>query len=93
MRPIQSERTLTGVPITLRGRTAGRLTPAEASVTIQGAGEIVRDLTASDITLFVDVPGGVASRQLVVQAESSPRYVVRSIAPSSVAFSRTAGRR
>ena len=88
-----SERTLTGVPITLRGRTAGRLTPGEASVTIQGAGEIVRDLTASDITLFVDVAGGVANRQLVVQAESSPRYVVRTIAPSTVSFSRTGGRR
>ncbi len=86
-----SERTLTGVPITLRGRVTGRLTPAQASVTIQGAGEIVRDLTTSDITLFVDVTGP-PGRPLMVQAESSPRYVVLSIVPPTVSFSRAAGR-
>lgn len=88
-----SERTLTGVPIRLRGRATGRLTPAEASVTIQGADEIVRELTAADITLFVDVPGDRPGRDLVVQAESSPRYVVRSIVPPLVAYSRPTGRR
>jgi len=88
-----TERTLTGVQIHLRGRASGRLMPAEASVTIQGAGEIVRELTAGDITLFVDVPGDMPGRDLVVQAESSPRYVVRSIVPPTVAYSRPSGRR
>jgi len=88
-----TERTLTGVPIHLRGRATGQLMPAEAAVTIQGAGEIVRELAAADITLFVDVPGGMPARDLVVQAESSPRYVVRSIVPAVVAYSGPAGRR
>ncbi len=88
-----TERTLTGVPITIRGRLTGRLTPAVAAVSIQGAGEILRDLKPGDITLFVDVPGDVPGRQLVIQAESSPRYVVRSIVPPTVTFSRAAGRR
>jgi YbbR domain-containing protein len=88
-----TERTLTGVPITLRGGATGRLMPAEASVTIQGAGEIVRDLKAADITLFVDAQGDAPGRELVVQAESSPRYVVRSITPPTVAYGRTAARR
>jgi YbbR domain-containing protein len=87
-----TERTLTGVPIRLRGRATGRLMPVEASVTIQGAGEIVRELTTADITLFVDVPGDMPGRDLVVQAESSPRYVVRSIVPPMVAYSRPTGR-
>jgi len=88
-----TERTLTGVPILLRGRSAGRLTPAEASVTIQGAGTVVRDLTASDITLFVDAQRDASGRELVVQAESSPRYVVRSIVPPTVKYGQPAGRR
>lgn len=88
-----TEWTLTGVPITLRGGVSGRLTPSEASVTIQGAGEIVRSLRAGDITLFVDVQGDAPGRELVVQAESSPRYVVRSIAPSTVVYGGPAVRR
>lgn len=88
-----TERTLSGVPIHLRGRATGQLAPAVAAVTIQGAGAIVRDLTAGDITLFVDIQGDMPGRELVVQAESSPRYVVRSIVPPAVAYSRPANRR
>ncbi|MEZ5420973.1 MAG: CdaR family protein [Vicinamibacterales bacterium] len=88
-----TERTLTGIPISLRGGARGRLTPAEAAVTLQGAGEIVGGLTADDITLFVDAQGSAPGRELVVQAESSPRYVVRSIDPPSVVFGRPTGRR
>ena len=88
-----TERTLTGVPIHLRGRASGQLAPTVAAVTIQGAGEIVRDLTADDIMLFVDIQGDMPGRELVVQAESSPRYVVRSIVPAAVAYSRPSSRR
>jgi YbbR domain-containing protein len=88
-----TERTLAEVPILLRGRAGGQLTPAVAAVTIQGAGEIVRDLTARDITLFVDAQRDGPGRELVVQAESSPRYVVRSIVPPTVKYGQPAGRR
>ncbi len=88
-----TERTLTGVPIHLRGRASGQLMPTVAAVTIQGASEIVRELTAGDITLFVDIQGDMPGRELVVQAESSPRYVVRSIVPPAVSYSRPTTRR
>jgi len=87
-----TERTLTGVPIVLRG-AAGRLTPGEAAVTVQGAGAVVRDLRPDDVTLFVDAQGAAPGRELVVQAESSPSYVVRSIAPASVSYGPAAVRR
>ncbi len=88
-----TERTLTGVPIHLRGRASGQLMPTVAAVTIQGASEIVRELTAGDITLFVDIQGDMPGRELVVQAESSPRYVVRSVVPPAVSYSRPTTRR
>ena len=83
-----TERTLSGVPIALRGGTPGRLTPAEATVVVQGAAEVVRGLAPGDVTLFVDAQGAAPGRELVVQAESSPRFVVRSVAPAAVAYER-----
>lgn len=88
-----TERTFTGVPILLRGGVSGRLTPGEASVTIQGAGAIVRDLTAGDVTLFVDAQDDAPGRDLVIQAESSPRFVVRTITPATVSYGRPTGQR
>ncbi|MEZ5418958.1 MAG: CdaR family protein [Vicinamibacterales bacterium] len=88
-----TERTLIGVPIVLRGGSPGRLTPAEATVTVQGAAEVVGALEPRDVALFVDAQGGAARRDLVVQAESSPRFVVRAIAPATVTYQRTGGRR
>lgn len=88
-----TERTLTGVPIVLRGGVTGRLVPAEASVTVQGAGEVVGALTASDVTLFVDALADSPGRELVVQAESSPRFVVRAIVPPTVSYGPVAVRR
>jgi hypothetical protein len=87
-----TERTLSGVPIVLRGGATGRLTPSQVSVTVQGAAAIVRGLTAADITLFVDAQGEAPGRELVVQAESSTRFVVRAITPAAVAYGRSAGR-
>lgn len=84
-----TEHTVTGVPIRVRGGAPGRLTPAEASVTVQGAAEIVRGLTAADFTLFVDVQGDAPGRELTVQSESSPRYVVRAISPATVHYGRS----
>lgn len=84
-----TERTLTGVPIAVRGGATGRLSPAEVAVTVQGAAEIVRGLSAADITLFVDVQGEAPGRELVVQSESSPRFVVRAIAPATVSYGRS----
>lgn len=83
-----TERMLSGVPIALRGGAPGRLTPAEATVVVQGAAEVVRGLAPGDVTLFVDAQGAAPGRELVVQAESSPRFVVRSIAPAAVAYER-----
>jgi YbbR domain-containing protein len=83
-----TERTLTGVPIAVRGGATGRLVPAEVAVTVQGAAEIVRGLTPADITLFVDVQGEAPGRELVVQSESSPRFVVRAIAPATIRYGR-----
>lgn len=83
-----TERTLSGVPIGLRGGATGRLTPAEAAVTVLGAPEIVRALTPADITLFVDAADDSPAHDVVVQAESSTRFVVRAIRPSSVAYGR-----
>ena len=81
-----TERTVVGVPIAQRGAGAGGvvLMPAEASVTVEGAGDVVSRLSAADVALFVEVTGASPERELTVQAESSPRYVVRSIMPSSV---------
>lgn len=88
-----TERTLTGVPIALRGGAAGRLKPAEAAVTVEGASEIVRGLTPADITLFVDAQGVAPGAEMVVQSESSPRFVVRAIVPAAVSLGRSGGRR
>lgn len=88
-----TERTLTGVPIALRGDAAGRLKPAEAAVTVEGASEIVRGLTPADITLFVDAQGVAPGAEMVVQSESSPRFVVRAIVPAAVSLGRSGGRR
>lgn len=88
-----TERTLTGVPIALRGGVAGRLKPAEAAVTVEGASEIVRGLTSADITLFVDAQGVAPGAEMVVQSESSPRFVVRAIVPAAVSLGRPGGRR
>lgn len=80
------ERTVTGVAIALRGGVKGRLTPAAAAVTVRGAREVVEPLTAADIVLFVDAQGDAPGRELVVQAEESPRFVVSTIAPPTVAY-------
>jgi YbbR domain-containing protein len=81
-----TERTVTGVPIARRGVAAGGLglVPEVASVTVQGAGDVVAALLPSDISLFVELPAAEGERELTVQAESSPRYVVRSIVPAAV---------
>lgn len=81
-----TERTVSGVAIAQHGARDGavELSPATASVTVQGAGDVVASLTAADIGLFVEVAEAAAGRELTVQAESSPRYVVRSIDPPVV---------
>jgi hypothetical protein len=86
-------RTVSGVPITLRGALPGRLSPAEAAVTVQGARAVVEPLTAADIALFVDAQGDAPGKEHVVQAESSPRFVVTGISPSTVAYARPTARR
>jgi hypothetical protein len=86
-------RTVTGVPITLRGGAPGRLLPAEAAVTVQGARAVIEPLTGADIALFVDAQAGASGRELVVQAESSPRFVVTAISPPTVALGRPSARR
>ncbi|MEZ5293032.1 MAG: CdaR family protein [Vicinamibacterales bacterium] len=86
-------RTVTGVPVRLRGASTGQLTPAEASVTLSGAPEAVEHLTPADIGLFVDVPPGAAGLDVDVQAESSPHYVVKAIDPPRVAYRAVAARR
>ncbi len=81
-----TERTIAGVPIAVRGLASGVAVPASASVTVQGASDVVRGLTPADILLYIegDTPGNA---EKTVRAESSPRYVVRSIAPSAVTLS------
>ena len=90
-----TERTVTGVPISLHGARAGEivLTPGIAAVTVQGAGDVVGALSAADVALFVEVGDTSAGREVTVQAESSPRYVVRSIDPPSVRVGAVARRR
>ncbi|MEP7116869.1 MAG: CdaR family protein [Acidobacteriota bacterium] len=90
-----TERTVPGVPIAQHGSAPKGLLlqPALASVTVQGAGDVVDGLTAADIALFVEVGDARQGRELTVQAESSPRYVVRSIAPPSVRLAAAARRR
>jgi YbbR domain-containing protein len=81
-----TERTIAGVPIAVRGLASGVVVPAAAAVTVQGASDVVHGLTPADILLYVegDAPG---SAEKPVRAESSPRYVVRSIAPAAVTLS------
>ncbi len=81
-----SERTVAGVPIRSRGAVGDAVvvTPAVAEVVVQGAGDVVNALTAADVALFVDVTEAVNGGDLAVKAESSPRFVVRSITPPSV---------
>lgn len=90
-----TERTVTGVSIGQRGAGAGGvvLAPAVAAVTVQGAGDVVDRLSAADIALFVEVTGTSPAAEMTVQAESSPRYVVRSIMPPSVRVGAPARRR
>ena len=90
-----TERTVRGVPIALRGARAGEvvLLPAAAAVTVRGAGEVVGALSSSDVALFVEVGDASAGRDVTVQAESSPKYVVRSIDPPSVRVGAAARRR
>lgn len=90
-----TERTVTGVPIGQRGAGAGgvELLPAVAAVTVQGASDVVGGLSAGDVALFVEVAGPSSQGELTVQAESSPRYVVRSIVPPSVRVGGPARRR
>ncbi len=90
-----TERTVTGVAIAPRGAAASgvALAPAVASVTVQGAGDVVTALSAADVALFVEVGDATPGRDLPVQAESSPRFVVRSIEPPSVRVSVPARRR
>jgi YbbR domain-containing protein len=83
-----TERTIGAVPIAVRGGQDGvAAAPATAAVTVQGASDVVAALTPADILLFVDAFDGGAARDVVVRAESSPRYVVRSIAPPAVRLS------
>ena len=56
--------------------------PATAAVAVQGASNVVEALTPADILLYVEA--GTASRDKPVRAESSPRFVVRSISPTAV---------
>lgn len=88
-----TERTIAGVPIAIRGGPAGRLAPADGVVTVEGARSVVAGLSPADIALFVDAAGDVPGRDLVVQAESSPRFVVKSIRPATVTFGPPARRR
>ena len=71
-----TERTIGPVPIAVRGAPGGAATPAPttATVTVQGASNVVEALTPADILLYVEA--GTASRDKPVRAESSPRYVV-----------------
>jgi len=87
-----TERTIAAVPIAVRGGPPGAVAmPATAAVIVQGAADVVTGLTPGDILLFVDALDAVApGREATVHAESSPRFVVRSIAPPSV---RIGGRR
>jgi hypothetical protein len=66
---------------------AGAAVPASAAVTVQGASDVVLGLTPADVLLYVegDAPG---PSPRPVRAEASPRYVVRSIAPSTVMLRR-----
>ena len=89
-----TERTVSGVSIAPRGSgpAGATLQPSTAAVTVQGAGDVVSGLSAADIALFVELSGTNAGGDVTVQAESSPRYVVRSIVPSAVRIA-PAGRR
>jgi hypothetical protein len=81
-----SERTVFGVPIAIRGAAQGAaVLPASAAVTVLGADEVVRRLGPADVSLFVVVGSGPAGpSEVAVHAESSARYVVRSIDPPAV---------
>ena len=63
------------------------------TTTDPGAAEVVSALTPADITLFVEAAANTRSGDLVVKAESSTRFVVRSIEPASVAYGRPGSRR
>jgi YbbR domain-containing protein len=90
-----TERTVSGVPIALHGARAGALVlvPAVAAVTVLGAADVVSALSAGDVALFVEAGDVTDNRDATVQAESSPRYVVRSIDPPSVRVALPARRR
>jgi YbbR domain-containing protein len=80
-----AEHTVAAVPIAVRGGAAEvSAVPATAAVTVQGASDVVRSLTPADILLFVDALDGPGVRERTVRAESSPRFVVRSITPATV---------
>ena len=82
-----TEHTLTAVPIAVRGAADVNAVPATAAVTVQGASNVVQTLTPADILLFIDALDGPGAREWTVRAESSPRFVVRSITPATVRLS------
>lgn len=90
-----TERTVRGVPIAIHGARAGDLVlvPAVAAVTVLGAADVVGALSEGDVALFVEAGDVTHSRDVTVQAESSARYVVRSIDPPSVRVAPPARRR
>ncbi|MGD9903787.1 MAG: CdaR family protein [Vicinamibacterales bacterium] len=84
-----TERVIAAVPIAVRGGPGGTAAvPPMAAVTVQGASDVVAALTPADILLFVDILDAGGAGEVAVRAESSPRFVVRTIEPAAVRIDR-----
>lgn len=89
-----TERTVTAVPITVRGGASVKVWPETASVVVEGAAAVVQSLTAEDIMLFVVVAEpGDAGEEYEVHAEAAAHFVVRAIVPARVRLQAASRRR
>jgi hypothetical protein len=88
IRPVPIERTIRGVPIRLRNvrpDLAGQVTPAEVTIDVKGAKEIVEGLTSEALAASVDLAGrGPGRYNLQVQVAPRQRVDVLRIEPTTV---------
>jgi YbbR domain-containing protein len=87
--PAPTERTLTGVPVSVRGSDGGRrtarVTPDTVAVRVRGAGPTVGQLQPQQVAVYVDVSGRrPGTYNLPVQPAAGGLVSVVSIQPESV---------
>jgi YbbR domain-containing protein len=86
--PAPIERVLADVPVAVRNLKHGlraQVTPRTTTVTVRGAGNVVRQLTGPGVTAFADVSGLQRGRyNLPVRVDLTSDYTIAAVTPSTV---------